>query len=150
MRFQHRFRVRAPLAAVADFHSQAQSIAAITPPFVPLQMQHAPPRLGEGDKVAFTMWLGPLPVRWRALVQEVSPAGFSDRQLDGPFREWVHHHSFVAVDDHTTEVVDRVEAGLRRHALWGPVGLVMWLGLPLLFTYRGWKTRRLLENRGSQ
>ncbi len=32
MRYEHRFRVRAPLAAVADFHSQAASMPAITPP----------------------------------------------------------------------------------------------------------------------
>lgn len=150
MKFEQRFRVRAPLAAVADFHSQAESMAAITPPFIPVQMQHAPSRLREGGEMAFTMWLGPLPVRWRALVHKVSPTGFSDRQLDGPFREWVHRHSFIAVDDHTTEVVDEVRARLRRHALWGPVGLAMWLGLPVLFAYRGWKTRRMLENRENQ
>jgi hypothetical protein len=51
----------------------------------------------------------------------------------------------VPDDEGTTEVVDEVEAKLKRHPLWGPVGLAMWLGLPLLFAYRGWKTRRLLE-----
>jgi ligand-binding SRPBCC domain-containing protein len=150
MKFQHKFRVRAPLAAVADFHSQADSMAAITPPFIPTQMQHAPPRLEEGDEMAFRMWLGPLPVHWRALISQVSPTGFSDEQLDGPFRRWVHRHLFVPVDEHTTEVVDQVHATIKRHPWWGPVGLAMWLGLPLLFAYRGWKTRRLLERPGAQ
>ena len=45
MRYQHRFRVRAPLAAVADFHSRADSMVAITPPFVPTQMEQTSSRL---------------------------------------------------------------------------------------------------------
>ena len=150
MKFQHRFRVRAPLAAVADFHSRADSMAAITPPLIPMQMQHAPPRLKEGDEMAFRMWLGPIPVSWRAVISQVSPTGFSDEQLEGPFRRWVHRHLFVPVDEHTTEVVDQVQATIKRHPWWGLVGLAMWLGLPLLFAYRGWKTRRLLERGGGQ
>ncbi|HRX05275.1 MAG TPA: hypothetical protein P5148_19150, partial [Anaerolineae bacterium] len=31
------------------------------------------------------------------------------------------------------------------HPIWGPVGLGMMLNLPLLFAYRGWQTRRLLN-----
>jgi ligand-binding SRPBCC domain-containing protein len=146
--YQHRFLVRAPLSAVAEFHRQADSMAAITPPLVPVQMQQTPPRLEDGDQMEFRMWLGPLPVRWRAHIGQVSPTGFSDQQLVGPFRHWVHRHTFVPVDEGGTAVVDEIQAGLRWHLLWGPVGLAMWLGLPLLFAYRGWKTRRLLENRG--
>lgn len=150
MKYRHRFQVRAPLSAVADFHSQSDSMAAITPPLMPLQMEPAPPRLQAGDQMAFTLWLGPLPVRWRAFIGQVSPTGFSDHQLEGPFRYWVHRHTFVSLDEGTTKVVDEIQAGLRWHPLWGAVGLAMWLGLPLLFAYRGWKTRRLLERRGNQ
>lgn len=145
MKFQHRFRVDAPLDDVAEFHRRADSMAAITPPLMPVQLDPAPERMDSGDQMAFTMWLGPLPVRWRAYISQMSPAGFSDHQLEGPFRYWVHHHRFVPLDQYSTEVVDKVEAGLKWHGLWGLVGLAMWLGLPLLFAYRGWKTRRLLE-----
>jgi ligand-binding SRPBCC domain-containing protein len=146
MKYQHRFRVHAPLDAVAEFHRQADSMAAITPPLVPVQMRQTPPRLKDGDQMEFRMWLGPLPVGWRAQIKQVSPTGFSDEQLAGPFRHWIHRHTFVPIDQEVTEVVDEIQAGLRRHLLWGPVGLAMWLGLPMLFAYRGWKTRRLLEN----
>jgi hypothetical protein len=33
---------------------------------------------------------------------------------------------------------------LRSHAIWGLVGLGMWLGLPGLFAFRAWKTKRML------
>ena len=145
MKYQHTFRVHAPLADVARFHTSAASLNAITPPLIPMRLHHAPEQMGEGDEMVFTMWVGPLPVRWQARVEDVSPTGFLDRQLRGPFASWAHLHRFVAVDEATTKVVDEVEARLKLHILWGAVGLAMWLGLPLLFAYRGWKTRRLLE-----
>ena len=41
MRYEHRFRVKAPLAAVADFHSRAASMPAITPPPIIVRMHRA-------------------------------------------------------------------------------------------------------------
>ena len=92
------------------------------------------------------MWLGPLPVKWRAYISQLSSKGFTDHQIEGPFRYWIHQHTFVDIDAQETEVIDEVQAGLKWNAVWAPVGLVMWLGLPLLFAYRGWKTRRMLES----
>jgi ligand-binding SRPBCC domain-containing protein len=144
MKYKHRFEVKAPLAAVAEFHAQSASMGAITPPPVVVRVHRAPVRLDDGDEMDFTMWLGPLPMRWLARIEDVSPSGFSDRQLRGPFRCWLHRHTFVAVDEATTAVVDEIELEFRSHLWWRLVGLGMWLSLPLLFAYRGWKTRRLI------
>lgn len=145
MKYQHRFHVATPLAAVADFHAQSASMGAITPPPVVVRVQRAPARLADGDEMEFTLWLGPLPVYWLARIEDVSPTGFTDRQLCGPFRLWVHRHTFAPVDETTTAVVDEIELQLRPHPWWGLVGLGMWLSLPLLFAYRAWKTRRLIH-----
>ena len=145
MKYRRTFQLQAPLAEVAHFHTAASSLKAITPPLIPMQLHRAPEQMGDGDEMAFTMWLGPLPVRWVARVEDVSTAGFLDRQVRGPFAAWTHRHRFVALDEDTTEVVDEVEARLKVHPLWSAVGLAMWVGLPLLFVYRAWKTRRLLE-----
>lgn len=150
MIYRHRFTVRAALAEVAAFHSRAASMAAITPPPIVVRVHRAPETLGEGDEMDFTLWLGPLPVRWLARIEQVSPTGFVDRQIRGPMAAWEHRHTFVPVDDRTTEVVDEVTLAVRRHPLWGPVGLGMALGLPVLFAYRGWRTRRLLERQAVQ
>jgi ligand-binding SRPBCC domain-containing protein len=101
--------------------------------------------MADGDAMAFTMWLGPIPVGWAARVEDVTGSGFADRQQSGPFESWSHRHIFIAEGESTTKVVDKIEAKLKRDPLWGPVGLAMWLGLPLLFAYRGWKTKKLLE-----
>jgi len=168
MKYRHRFTVQAPLEAVADFHSRSDSMGAITPPPVIAQVHQAPPQLSEGDEMDFTLWFGPVQLRWLARIEDVvrdqggdngqatggdhhgrrtrsAAAGFSDRQLRGPFAHWLHRHTFKAVDETTTEVIDEIEFKLRSHPLWRLVGLGMYLNLPLLFAYRGWKTRQLLE-----
>lgn len=149
MIFRRRFEVAAPLAAVEAFHAGPAGLVALTPPPLIFRFAAPPPDpLRPGDELAFTLWAGPLPVRWRARIEALDGPGFQDRQLAGPFDSWVHRHRFRALGDPETgptEVDDEIEARLRRHPLWGPVGLKMWLGLPGLFAYRRWKTRRLLE-----
>jgi hypothetical protein len=51
----------------------------------------------------------------------------------------------VAQGPNKTLVIDQVEAELSDNWWWKAVGMGMWLNLPVLFAYRGWKTRRLLE-----
>lgn len=152
MRYTHRFEVDAPVERVAAFHRRPESLVAITPPLVPMRLLGAVPEaLEPGDEIAFRMWLGPLPVSWRARIEalpdeaaEGGALGFADRQLAGPFGRWRHRHRFVPLAADRTAVEDEVEARLRRHPLWGVVGLKMWIGLPLLFAYRRAKTRQLL------
>ena len=147
MKYKHRFKVKAPLADVAEFHSQSASMGDITPPPAVVKVHQAPARLDDGDEMDFTVWLGPLPVRWKARIENVSATGFVDRQLEGPFRCWTHRHSFKPIDEQTTEVVDEIEFKLAKHPVRGIMGLGMSLSLPFLFAYRGWKTRRLLKDR---
>ena len=145
LKFEHRFTVNAPVKKVAAFHNDSASMAAITPPPMVAIIHHAPQNLKSGDRMDFTLWAGPLPIRWVAGIEDVSPAGFTDRQVRGPYETWVHRHAFERVDETTTDVVDRVEASFKRHPFWGLVGRLMWAGMPLLFAYRGWRTRALLR-----
>lgn len=146
MMYRHTFRVRAPLAHVAEFHSHSASMPAITPPPIIIRVARAPVVLADGDEMEFTMWLGPLPVRWLARIEGVSASGFTDRQVRGPFSVWVHQHKFIAVDDQTTEVLDEVTICLRPEPLWWTIGMGMRMGLPVLFAFRAWKTKQLLSS----
>lgn len=147
MKFQHEFIIKAPIQMVVDFHKKSASMGDITPPPIRVIFQCAPEELAEGDEIEFTLWMGPVPVRWLARIEEASPAGFTDRQLSGPFREWVHRHTFIQMSENRTKIVDQVQARLDSHPFTGISGMLMWLGMPILFSYRAWKTRRLLENK---
>ena len=144
MNYSHKFRVKAPIDKVAEFHRRAHSMAAITPPPIITQMHRAPTQLKDGSEMAFTLWLGPVPIHWRARIEQLTQHSFVDRQLSGPFAKWVHQHTFQAVDAANTIVIDKIEAELKSHWFWKIIGMSMWFTLPLLFTYRGWKTARLL------
>ena len=144
--FAHRFVARAPLAQVAAFYHSARALRLLTPPPAFIQFHRLDP-LADGAIADFTLWLGPLPVRWLARHSAVTlQTGFTDAQERGPFAHWVHCHTFEALDEHTTAVVDEIEAQPGRHPLWGLVSWLIWLSLPLLFAYRGWRTRRLLNS----
>lgn len=143
--YRHRFHTAAAPDAVAAFHRRSASMAAITPPPLRVTLHEVPAELGEGDEMDFTLRLGPLPLRWLARIESVGPDGFTDRQLRGPFRRWVHVHRFERCLDGTVAVVDEVDAQPAAHLLWGPVGWAMKLSLPFLFAYRARRTRQLLE-----
>lgn len=149
MKYEHRFRVNAPVTAVADFYAQTSSLIRISPPPVVIRFHQAPEIARSGDQLSFTMWIGPISVRWLSYIEEASRHGFVDSQLSGPFRHWRHRHRFVPVDDVTTDVLDEVEAGLRVNPIWGPIGGLLWLTLPILFVYRAFRTRQILRGVGS-
>jgi ligand-binding SRPBCC domain-containing protein len=144
---RHSFRLAAPLNKVVEFHSRSQNMVAITPPPIITRISRAPEVLGEGDEMEFTLWVGPLPLRWLAHIEDVSENGFTDRQVCGPFEIWEHRHQFLPIDENTTEVMDIVCGQARSHWFWGFIGRSMWVGLPGLFAYRAWKTKRILERK---
>lgn len=145
MKYSHSFTVNASLSDVRNFHARSSSMAAITPPPVFVRMHEAPDILEDGDEMHFTLWMLLLPVNWVARIEEVNPYGFIDRQLHGPFKSWVHRHFFTEHGTGTVEVKDEVQVELSSNPFWWLLGGAMWLSMPILFYYRGWKTRRLLE-----
>lgn len=143
-KFRHQTRVKAPVEAVAEFHHDSQALKRLTPPPVFVQIHSMEP-LAENSMTDFTMWMGPLPVRWVAIHTDVDPKrGFKDSQLRGPFARWEHRHTFVALDDKNSVVIDEIEAEYGR-GFWGLLGRLMWLNLSFMFAYRGWVTRRSVE-----
>lgn len=149
--YERSYEIAAPVETVAGFHGRAEGLKAITPPLLPMRfLGDVPEELGPGDEITFRTWVGPVRVRWHARIEALENVsegtlGFQDRLLEGPFDHWLHQHRFVPLPGGGTRAEDHVEARLRRHPLWGPVGLQMWIGLPVLFAYRQAKTRRLLE-----
>ena len=141
--FDHDFIVRAPLSAVAAFHHDARALPRLTPPPILVQLHRVDP-LGEGSLADFTLWFGPLPVRWVAVHSQVDPLrGFTDTQQSGPLKFWRHTHTFTAIDAATTRVTEHVE--FQHHAGWrGWLSRLLYNqpALAFLFAYRAWATRR--------
>ena len=144
-RFSHTFTVGAPLNAVVALHHDTRILKRLTPPPLFIQLHRFEP-LADGAEAEFTMWFGPLPVRWVAVHSEVGPEGFVDRQVRGPLARWRHRHHFAAVDAENTRVTDTVDY-LHRSGWRGRLTGLFFNkpGLALLFTFRKWATRWYLR-----
>jgi ligand-binding SRPBCC domain-containing protein len=145
--FTNEFTVKAPLEAVVKFHRDTRALKKLSPPPMVVQLHRVDP-MAEGSVSEFTMWLGPIPIRWHAIHSQVGPTGFIDTQKQGPLAFWQHTHHFQTLEDGQTRVQDRVEyqhhpgiQGLFTRVLFSKVGLIA------LFTYRKWATRRALKEK---
>lgn len=145
--FDYTFIVAAPLAAVRDFHRDTSALKRLTPPPTIVQLRSIEP-LAEGSVSEFTLWVGPLPLRWKAVHRDVSDRGFTDVQASGPAAKWEHTHSFVPLADGRTEIREHIEYEHKR-GFWGIVTRVLfsWPSLYSMFGYRRWVTQRALERR---
>ncbi|MEZ6132740.1 MAG: EamA family transporter [Planctomycetaceae bacterium] len=140
--FDFRFTVDADVSDVSEFHFQPGILKTLTPPFLIMQVHRFEP-LAEGSIAEFTMWMGPIPVRWKAVHSHVSPTSFTDTQVSGPMKSWVHTHTFREIAPNRTEVHEHIEfshySGWR--GLWSRL-LFPRPALVMLFTIRSWITRR--------
>ncbi len=145
--FDYRFTVDASVEAVSAFHFEPGILKTLTPPLMIMQVHRFDP-LADGSIGEFTMWMGPIPVYWKAEHSGVTSSGFTDTQVEGPMKLWVHTHRFNAIDADTTEVHEHIEfehhSGLR--GLWSRA-LFPRIGLVTLFTIRRWITRREVRHR---
>ena len=143
--FETSFTVNAPLESVAGFHADTSALKILNPPLIIVQFHRVDP-MAEGSISDFTLWMGPLPIRWRAIHSNVGPNGFTDTQEKGPLATWQHTHRFETIDEDTTQIHEHIEYeyptgwhGLTSRILFGR------LGLTALFAYRKWATRHALN-----
>lgn len=148
--FDYTFVVSAPLDKVRAFHRDTTSLKGLNPPPIIVQLHRVDP-MAEGSISEFTLWMGPLPVRWRAVHSQIGDDGFTDIQQDGPMAVWRHTHRFEQIDDNTTQLYEHIDfqhhpglRGLLSRLLFSP------LALKVLFTYRKWATRRALKAKNQE
>ena len=139
--FHSSYRVTTPHQRVAEFHRGADALRRLTPPPVIVQIHRVEP-LAEGSLAEFTMWFGPLPLRWLARHERVEvERGFVDRQVSGPLAEWVHSHGYEP-EAGGTRLTDTIEYSYRS----GPLGwLTRVLFNPLMLRMMFFFRRRVFQ-----
>lgn len=139
-----------PLDQVFRFFSDAENLGRITPPELGFRiLSDRPIQMEEGRLIEYRLGFFGFPLRWHTLIARWNPPHeFVDRQLRGPYREWVHTHRFRQEVDGTSRIEDVVRFRLPLH----PVGE---LGFPIIrrqlrriFRHRQTRIRDLLT-RGS-
>lgn len=131
----------APLVEVFDFFAQPGNLARITPPKMRFRVVDAPPRaIRQGDRLEYRMRVaGFFPITWvsRITVWRENEA-FADAQERGPYKSWLHTHTFRVLDDGRVAMHDRVDYELPLGWL-GRVAAGWWVArlLAEVFAYRG-------------
>ena len=82
----------------------------LTPPWERLSIVEEPIEIADGTRAILKMKMGPLWIKWVAEHRECNPGvRFSDVQIEGPFSQWKHVHSFLPTGDGKSELIDEVD-----------------------------------------
>jgi ligand-binding SRPBCC domain-containing protein len=134
-------RLARPRGEVVSFFARAENLGEITPPELRFEYLTTLPIVMEsGTLIDYRLHLHGIPMRWRTRIAQWDPPyRFVDEQLAGPYRKWVHTHTFRATNACETEIDDEV---LYELPFW-PVGE---LAAPLV----AWQIRRIFAFREQQ
>ena len=129
-----------PRAEIFEFFSDAANLDAITPPWLDFRTL-TPTRIDMrvGALIDYKLRMRGFPMRWRSKITAWEPpARFVDEQIRGPYRQWIHEHTFEDRQGGTL-VRDRV-----RYAVPFDFLVHAWLLRPdieRIFAYRAHKLR---------
>ena len=103
--------IHRPVAEVFDFFSDAGNLERITPKELNFHIiTPRPIEMRKGTLIDYQLGLYGIPVKWRTEITVWDPPfEFVDIQLNGPYSQWVHRHTFKAVSPDETLIEDEVK-----------------------------------------
>lgn len=84
---------------VFAFFADAQNLEALTPPWLRFVIETPHPIvMRRGAIIDYRLRIRGVPVKWKTEITCWEPPGrFIDEQRRGPYRQWIHEHTFEAV-----------------------------------------------------
>lgn len=95
--------LRRPVTEVFPFFADARNLQAITPPWLDFEvLTPGEIEMKPGTLIDYKLRAHGVPLRWRTLICDWQPPHrFVDEQLRGPYRQWIHEHTFTEQDGGT-------------------------------------------------
>lgn len=92
-----------PSEELFPFFADNANLDAITPPWLNFRVVTPPPIvMREGALIDYKLRVRGIPLRWQTRINVWEPPHrFVDEQLRGPYRQWMHEHTFEARDGGT-------------------------------------------------
>jgi ligand-binding SRPBCC domain-containing protein len=132
------------LAEVFQFFADAKNLEAITPPWLNFEiLTPGTITLGPGMLIDYRLRLHGIPIRWQSEITAWEPPHrFVDEQRRGPYRLWVHEHTFVEQEGGTL-VKDLVNYSV--YGGWIIDRILIRPDLQRIFSYRHQQIQRTFE-----
>jgi ligand-binding SRPBCC domain-containing protein len=94
---QSRLFLPRPLETVFPFFADPGNLESITPPWLRFKiLTPRPISMKQGQIIEYRLRLHGVPMRWESEITVWEPPHrFVDEQLRGPYRKWIHEHSFA-------------------------------------------------------
>ena len=109
MRFTTDIWLPRPRDEVFQFFSDAANLEALTPPWLNFEILTKGVVLRPGVRIDYRLRLYGIPLRWQSEISRWEPPErFVDEQRRGPYRSWVHTHTFTE-ERGGTRVADAVD-----------------------------------------
>ena len=101
--FQSELWLPLPPEELFPFFADAANLDALTPPWLNFRIVTPKPIvMRPGALIDYRLRVRGLPLRWRTRINAWEPPHrFEDEQLRGPYRQWIHEHTFEARDGGT-------------------------------------------------
>lgn len=137
-----------PLDKVFAFFSDVANLQRITPPELNFSiLTPLPVAMQEGATIDFMLSLLGVPFKWQTEISVWDPPHmFVDRQVEGPYAEWIHRHTFRDSGDGKTIVEDDVTYTLPSQPLGELAHPLVRKQLEKIFSYRQETIRQLLQS----
>ncbi|MGB3330116.1 MAG: TIGR01777 family oxidoreductase, partial [Thermomicrobiales bacterium] len=133
---------------VLAWHARDGAFERLTPPWANVRVLETHGGIEPGARRTLKIGLGPMSLRWSLEHEALQRGdGFTDEQIEGPFRSWRHEHRFIPSDDGTSVLEDRLTYALPLGAFGDMVaGRSIRRRLDDLFRYRHDQTRHDLHS----
>ena len=127
-----------PRAEVFDFFSDAGNLERITPPKLGFSIiTPRPLEIRQGTLIDYTLRIYGFPVNWQTEISEWDPPNyFIDRQVSGPYGQWIHKHTFTELEDGRTLIEDEVRYRLPLEPLGDILHFMVKSELDYIFDFR--------------
>lgn len=108
--YRSSLEIALPRADVFPFFANAENLQRITPPQLGFKIVTPTPiEMKAGTLIDYRISLHGIPMTWRTEITKWDPPfEFVDTQLSGPYKQWIHRHTFTETDAGTTLIEDEV------------------------------------------